>query len=168
MKEILRALREKNLLSQSAVAEYLNVSRQMYMKYESGENEPSVKMVVLLSRLYKVPYDVIIDNKTDSINQNESKIKTYGYENSVSSSYLSSPSPSYGTSIKVTIFQKKYDSLTDEQKNIVVSLVESLASMNKKILEKGKKQYRTPGGISGKFYMSEDFDETPECFKEYM
>lgn len=49
MKDILRVLREKNNLSQASVAEYLGVSRQMYMKYESGENEPTVKMVVLLS-----------------------------------------------------------------------------------------------------------------------
>ena len=27
---------------------------------------------------------------------------------------------------------------------------------------------RSPGGLTGKFWMAEDFDETPDCFKEYM
>ncbi len=31
-----------------------------------------------------------------------------------------------------------------------------------------KKQKRSAGGLTGKFYMADDFDETPECFKEYM
>ena len=39
MKEILRSLRNKNNYSQSAVAEYLEISRQMYNKYESGTAE---------------------------------------------------------------------------------------------------------------------------------
>ena len=63
MKETIRTLREKNLQSQSAIAEYLNISRQMYLKYESGETEPPVKVIVQLAKLYKVPYETIIDNK---------------------------------------------------------------------------------------------------------
>lgn len=35
----------------------------MYLKYESGETEPPVKVIVLLSKLYKVSYGTIIDNK---------------------------------------------------------------------------------------------------------
>ena len=31
-----------------------------------------------------------------------------------------------------------------------------------------KKKKRTAGGLTGKFFMAEDFDETPDCFKEYM
>ena len=31
-----------------------------------------------------------------------------------------------------------------------------------------KKLYRQPGILKGKIWMAEDFDETPECFKEYM
>lgn len=27
---------------------------------------------------------------------------------------------------------------------------------------------RTPGGLTGTFVMAEDFDDTPDCFKEYM
>lgn len=29
-------------------------------------------------------------------------------------------------------------------------------------------KYRTAGGLDGEFWMADDFDETPDCFKEYM
>ena len=44
MKELLRSLRNKNNYSQSAVAEYLEISRQMYNKYENGTAEPSLNV----------------------------------------------------------------------------------------------------------------------------
>ena len=37
MKESIKNLREKHNYSQSYLATYLEVSRQMYIKYESGE-----------------------------------------------------------------------------------------------------------------------------------
>ncbi|MCR4899486.1 MAG: helix-turn-helix transcriptional regulator, partial [Treponema sp.] len=40
MKDILRSLRIENNYSQSAVASYLDISRQMYNKYEMGNAEP--------------------------------------------------------------------------------------------------------------------------------
>ena len=33
---------------------------------------------------------------------------------------------------------------------------------------KKQKPKRQAGGLTGKFYMASDFDETPDCFKEYM
>lgn len=63
MKETLKALREKFNYSQNSVARFLGISRQMYIKYESGDVEPPVKVVAALSGLYKVPYEVIIDNR---------------------------------------------------------------------------------------------------------
>ena len=63
MKESIKNLREKHNYSQSYLATYLEVSRQMYIKYESGEVEPPVHIVVKLAKLYKVSYDTIIDDK---------------------------------------------------------------------------------------------------------
>lgn len=60
MNEILKKLRTLHNFSQSYVAEYLKISRQMYIKYESGEVEPSVKVVTDLCHLYKVSYDTIL------------------------------------------------------------------------------------------------------------
>ena len=67
MNETLRALREQNNYSQAAVASYLNISRQMYIKYENGDAVPSVKTVVELSNFYRVPYDVILEKSEDGV-----------------------------------------------------------------------------------------------------
>ena len=71
MKETLRALREQNNYSQAAVASYLNISRQMYIKYENGDAVPPVKIVVELSNFYRVPYDVILEDKLKQTHQLE-------------------------------------------------------------------------------------------------
>ena len=62
MKDILIKLRQENRYSQSLLSKVLGISRQAYMKYESGEVEPSVEIVRKLSKIYKVPYSVLIDN----------------------------------------------------------------------------------------------------------
>ena len=36
------------------------------------------------------------------------------------------------------------------------------------IQQTGNKKYRTRGGLSGNVILADDFNETPECFKEYM
>jgi transcriptional regulator with XRE-family HTH domain len=63
MLDSLKYFREVNNYSQSAVASYLGISRQMYIKYESGEVEPPLKVVVQLAKFYRVSYDMLIDNK---------------------------------------------------------------------------------------------------------
>lgn len=63
METTLRKLREQNNYSQATVASCLGISRQMYIKYENGESVPSVKVVKELSNFYRVPYDVIIEDK---------------------------------------------------------------------------------------------------------
>ncbi|WP_318662908.1 helix-turn-helix domain-containing protein [Treponema sp.] len=167
MKETIRTLREKNLQSQSAIAEYLNISRQMYLKYESGETEPPVKVIVQLAKLYKVPYETIIDNKYAAHDTKSC------YEIIDSQQIFSEPSPTYSASPETvsstmnTLYLSKFESLTTEQKNIVGTLIDSLSSMNKNYKKKGP-PYRKPGGLKGEFYMADDFDETPECFKDYM
>ena len=63
MHKTLLNLRIQNNYSQAAVASFLGISRQMYIKYESGEAVPPVKTVVNLANFYHVPYDVILDDK---------------------------------------------------------------------------------------------------------
>ena len=100
MKETLKALREKNNYSQATVAKYLGISRQMYIKYESGEAEPPVKVIVALSKLYKVDYVQIIDNAAGSHIAKENI-----YDNSKISGNLcvASPSVAYGSSSPVVM-----------------------------------------------------------------
>lgn len=66
MKGTIKKLREQHNYSQSYLASYLEISRQMYIKYESGEVEPPVRVVVALAKLYDVSYAVIIDDKLSS------------------------------------------------------------------------------------------------------
>ena len=62
MNNTIKALREQNNYSQAAVAQFLGISRQMYIKYENGLVEPPVKTVAELAHFYHVTYDFIIDN----------------------------------------------------------------------------------------------------------
>lgn len=61
--------------------------------------------------------------------------------------------------------EKKINSLTLEQQQSVFDYINFLLSNNTTQNER-KITHRTPGGLSGKFYMAEDFDKTPDCFKE--
>ena len=109
MNETLKALREQNNYSQAAIASYLGISRQMYIKYENGDAVPPVKTVTQLSNFYRVPYDVILEdklnpdlqikelNETDIQNINEDTVwelhdssPAYGSIDNSSSYYLKS------------------------------------------------------------------------------
>lgn len=72
MKEVLKELRVKNRYSQELLVKLLGLSRQAYMKYESGDVEPSVEIVRKLAAIYKVPYEVLIDNKIDGSEEEKS------------------------------------------------------------------------------------------------
>ena len=94
MKETLLYLRELNHYSQAYIAKYLNISRQMYSKYENGEVDAGVKSVVALCKLYNVPYDVILENKLSNKESVTYKIKEdFDYDLSVES-----PPPVYSAS----------------------------------------------------------------------
>ena len=64
LKEKLVALRKEKGLTQSAVAEKLDVSRQAISRWESGIALPSTDNLKSLSALYGVPVDTIRIGKT--------------------------------------------------------------------------------------------------------
>ena len=64
------------------------------------------------------------------------------------------------------VLEKKIECLTSEQQQSVFDYVEFLFS--KRTAAQKKVQKRSPGGLTGKFFMAPDFDATPDCFKEYM
>lgn len=80
MKETLKALREQFNYSQNTVANFLGISRQMYIKYENGDVEPPVKTIVALCGLYKVPYDYLIENRGMIHSNNNSITKEATYK----------------------------------------------------------------------------------------
>lgn len=89
MKETIKYLRDKNNFSQTYLASYLGVSRQMYIKYEAGEVEPPVHVIRMMSKLYSVSYDDLIDNKFSEQNINSYSIYEKSYKvASPLSSYL--------------------------------------------------------------------------------
>ena len=60
--KILKLLRERNKFTQEFVASKLGVTRQSYMKYESGDVELSVSGIRAIANLYQIDYRNIIDD----------------------------------------------------------------------------------------------------------
>jgi len=85
MNKSIKILRENKGFSQTYLAGYLNISRQMYIKYENGEVEPPVKIIRDLCSLYSVTYDVIIDDKVNNyINNNDtSNINAHNIDSAI-------------------------------------------------------------------------------------
>lgn len=58
--EQLKLYREKSGLSQASVAEELKISRQSISKWENGRGYPDIDNLVLLSKLYQVSIDELL------------------------------------------------------------------------------------------------------------
>lgn len=58
--EQLKLYREKSGLSQASVAEELKISRQQISKWENGRGYPDIDNLVLLSKLYQVSIDELL------------------------------------------------------------------------------------------------------------
>lgn len=134
MKEILRSLRIKNNYSQSAVADFLDISRQMYNKYENGSSEPSVKNIKKLCELYKVSADIFFQAATTE-NQSAGLYSTNYHKND--GMYVSSPSENYGTSVSSyetnkSLLQECLNLISLLKLNEQISLMSKLASVIEK------------------------------------
>ena len=68
----------------------------------------------------------------------------------------------------VDILIKEADGLSEEKIAEVISFIQFLKTKDSSSEATEKKQFRTPGGLKGDCVMTEDFDDTPECFKEYV
>ena len=68
LKEKLVALRKEKGLTQSAVAEKLDVSRQAISRWESGVALPSTDNLKCLGALYGGPVDYLINEETEWVN----------------------------------------------------------------------------------------------------
>ena len=53
----------------------------------------------------------------------------------------------------------------EEQLHLLAFIANKVNISSEKSSAKTKK--RSPGGLTGKFWMAEDFDETPDCFKTF-
>lgn len=59
----LKRLREERGFSQDEVAQFIGVSRQMYNKYENSEVDPSLNSVKLLSKIFNVSYETLLNDE---------------------------------------------------------------------------------------------------------
>lgn len=123
MKETLKKLRTENRYSQDLLAKILGISRLSYMKYESGEVEPSVEIIRKLAKIYKVSYKTLIDNELSSErNVSYGSTVPYNYE-------VASPTPSYGVSKNPRIPQNtvsQFSQILETLQNTITNLQEQL------------------------------------------
>ena len=57
----IKELREENGLTQTQVAELLNVKQNTYSQYETEKRQLSIEVLIKLSKLYKVSTDYILE-----------------------------------------------------------------------------------------------------------
>ncbi|MBQ4642783.1 MAG: helix-turn-helix transcriptional regulator [Oscillospiraceae bacterium] len=60
---MLKILRKKNKLTQRSVAEALHISQTSVSKYERGESEPDLEMVIKMADFFGVTVDEFIRGK---------------------------------------------------------------------------------------------------------
>ena len=61
----LRDLREDEELSQQKIADYLNMHRSVYRRYESGEREIAVWALIMLADYYHTSLDYLAGRTND-------------------------------------------------------------------------------------------------------
>lgn len=59
----IKELREKQGLTQQQTADKLNLALSTYRSYETGTREPSIETLIMLSELYNVTIDYLLDHK---------------------------------------------------------------------------------------------------------
>ena len=80
--ENIKLLRERMNLSQKDLSERLGISNRTLQRYESGESEPTISVLIKLSQLYDVSIDEIVGNyTTKTINILEIKNSIAAIEN---------------------------------------------------------------------------------------
>lgn len=130
MKDILKKLREDNRYSQTAMAKMVGVSRQAYMKYETGEVEPPVEVIRKLKEIYNVSYEVLIDNRVDLIETKKS-VTYLNYSDNYENSIVASPTPAYGVSSQVAVKHTIQNSSLDEFATMLFSVAANLQNETK-------------------------------------
>ena len=58
--ENIKFYRKQESMTQEAVANYLNLERSTIAKYESGENEPPIQILIKLADLFDISIDELV------------------------------------------------------------------------------------------------------------
>lgn len=90
--EKLKALRQKNNMSQEYVAQQMNVARSTIAGYETKNRQPSHEKLVAFSDLFHVPVDYLLDGTySDSISLDEARTDSLAARNLLLRYYHLSP-----------------------------------------------------------------------------
>ena len=154
MKGTIKKLREQHYYSQSYLATYLEISRQMYIKYEAGEVEPPVRVVVALAKLYDVSYSIIIDDKLCSSKDSVAyKINNHTEKEVASAAVLYSSNP-YSSRLEALFSAiKRLPQSSIEPVFAFVKMLQSEQISAKPKEVKSKKEFFN---LAGKIYLDSD------------
>jgi transcriptional regulator with XRE-family HTH domain len=73
--------RKKNGMSQEMLAEKLNVARQTVSNWETGETSPNPEQLKMLSNIFNISVDELLDNKPFmNVSSNSSRAREIGFE----------------------------------------------------------------------------------------
>lgn len=137
MYKALKNLREQNNYSQNSIATFLGISRQMYIKYEQGEVEPPVKVIVQLAKFYRVPYEYILD---DRIGDAKSSAKyECQKESDAETLEVASPAPAFGVSYLQSVMNMLPKLIYAEQLQVLAKLCEMVKDQTEEKKEPSKK-----------------------------
>lgn len=75
MKNNIKKYRLEKHLTQEKMSKMLNVSRQSYIKYESGESEPSFETLKKISSILETSIDKLLNNEL-YMNDDQHRYKT--------------------------------------------------------------------------------------------
>lgn len=75
MKNQIKFYRNKRNYTQEQMANMLNVSRQTYINYESGEAEPSFETLINISSILKTSIDDLLGNEIYPSERDKTKEK---------------------------------------------------------------------------------------------
>ena len=64
--ESLKLCRERHELSQRELSQKLGISERTLQRYESGESEPTISIIIKLSEIYDMSIDLILGNEINS------------------------------------------------------------------------------------------------------
>ncbi len=78
----LKKLRKEKALTQEALAVKLNVSRQAIAKWEKDECLPDINHITMLSKIFEVKIDELLDYKVEEITSQESFAENLSKEDS--------------------------------------------------------------------------------------
>lgn len=99
----LRLLREKKGLTQSEVAEKLDMQRNAYSHYETGRNKPSVEQLYYLSKIFNIDIEKLVNVYVYRNDENLDLIKLLNEEEKIDLNTIEN-------------FKKVFDSLTNDNK----------------------------------------------------